>query len=329
MLYRFHPVFRQYMWGGHRLATMLNKPVDREGTYAESWEIVDHHTEQSIVDGGPFDGWTINSLVKKHGRNLLGQRVFEQINDPSLPENLRGRFPLLFKFLDCNRNLSVQVHPDDTMGSTLDPPDLGKTEAWYVVAAEPGSLIYSGLKTGVTKDLFLKTIKNGTAERCLNQFEAQPGDCILIPAGTVHALGAGLVVAEIQQASDTTFRLFDWNRVGADGKPRQLHIEKGIKAANFDIGPILPSNRTGTKSGIYQLANCDKFIMCKRKLDQQTSIAMNGCFRLFIMLSGTATFMAGDSKTVLQPFQVTLVSAACELIGVAPNEPCEMLEIWI
>ena len=228
---RFAPLLKRYLWGGRRLGTLLGKPIGAEEDYAESWEIADHGADQTVVSGGPLAGMTLEQVLEKHGRELLGQHW---------DSKQCSRFPLLFKFLDCRRVLSVQVHPNDAAAAKQVPPDLGKTEAWVILAAEPGSVVYAGLKRGFDQAALERELVRGTTELCLHKFEPKVGDCIFIPAGTVHALGAGLVVAEIQQASDTTFRLFDWNRVGPDGKPRQLHIEESLAAIDYSAGPVQP-----------------------------------------------------------------------------------------
>ncbi len=209
---RFKPILKEYLWGGRRLGTELHKPIGDGPHYAESWEVVDHGDDQSTVADGPLAGTTLHEIVAHNGRELFGRH------------DVRPRFPLLLKYLDCQRVLSVQVHPDDKQAAKLDPPDLGKTEAWVVLAAEPGSKIYAGLKDGVDRQTLERELARGNCQICLHEFEPRPGDCLLIEAGTVHALGAGLLIAEIQQASDTTYRLFDWNRVDRDGKPRPLCI---------------------------------------------------------------------------------------------------------
>jgi mannose-6-phosphate isomerase len=151
----------------------------------------------------------------------------------------RAVFPLLFKFLDACRDLSVQVHPDDARAARLSPPDLGKTEAWYVIDAAPGSRIYAGLRPGIDRESLAAALRAGRCEDVMHSFEPRPGDCIFIPAGTVHAIGAGLVVAEIQESSDVTYRLYDWNCTAADGKARPLHIEAGLEAVT-QFGPVAP-----------------------------------------------------------------------------------------
>ena len=185
---RFQPIFRSYLWGGRNLESELKKPLPSEGIWAESWEIVDHPQAQSIVSDGPWTQWSLGELVKQHRHSILGPSA----NHPA-------RFPLLLKYLDCQNVLSVQVHPDDAYGATLPTPDLGKTEAWVILATNPGAKLYAGLKSGVTKSILRDAIDKGTTESCLHVINPQPGDCIFIPAGTVHALGAGLLVAEIQQ----------------------------------------------------------------------------------------------------------------------------------
>ncbi|MFM8890072.1 MAG: type I phosphomannose isomerase catalytic subunit, partial [Planctomycetia bacterium] len=206
------PRYRRYLWGGRRFASVLGRPLPPGDDYAESWELVDHGDDQSVVAAGPLAGATLGDLVRTHGHELLGRHA------------PLSRFPLLFKFLDACRDLSVQVHPDDARAARLSPPDLGKTEAWYVIDAAPGSRIYAGLRPGTDRDALAAALRAGRCEEVLHSFEPRAGDCVFIPAGTVHAIGAGLVVAEIQESSDVTYRLFDWNRTGPDGRPRPLHL---------------------------------------------------------------------------------------------------------
>ena len=229
----FSPLYRRYLWGGRRFATALGRTLPPGDDFAESWELVDREADQSVVAAGALKGSTLGQLVQSHGRDLLGRHSPQKA------------FPLLFKFLDANRDLSVQVHPDDARAATLGAPDLGKTEAWYIVDAIPGSRIYAGLREGIDHRSFAEAVRAGECEASLHSFEAKPGDCIFIPAGTVHAIGAGLLVAEIQQSSDVTYRLHDWNRTGSDGKPRPLHIEAGIDAVTKQ-GPVEPTRSVPT-----------------------------------------------------------------------------------
>ena len=174
---RFEPLFRRYIWGGRRLGTVLNKPIGSGEDYAESWEIVDHGLDQSVVAFGELR-MPLGDLVADYGPALFGRH------------HPQRQFPLLFKFLDANQSLSVQVHPDDRQAAQLEPPDLGKTEAWVVVHADPGSVIYAGLRDGVDRETLQAAMAAGQTESCLHRFSTQTGDCVFIPAGTVHALGA-------------------------------------------------------------------------------------------------------------------------------------------
>ncbi len=243
----FDPIYRRYLWGGRRFASLLGRDLPPGDDFAESWEVVDRRDDQSVVATGALAGRSLGDLVTHDGPALLGKHA-----------GLTS-FPLLFKFLDACRDLSVQVHPDDARAARLDPPDKGKTEAWYVIDAAPGSRLWAGLKAGVDRDTLAEALRDGRCEEVLHVVEPKAGDCIFIPAGTVHAIGAGLVVAEIQQSSDVTYRLHDWNRTGPDGKPRPLHLEAGLEAVSR-FGPVEPSPRDAISApGVRRLATCDFF----------------------------------------------------------------------
>lgn len=242
------PLYRRYLWGGRRFATALGRDLPPGDDYAESWELVDRGADQSVVAAGPLAGATLGGLVRERGGELLGRHA-------PLPA-----FPLLFKFLDACRDLSVQVHPDDARAARLASPDRGKTEAWYVVAAEPGSRIYAGLAAGVDAAAFAAALRAGRCAEALHSFEPRPGDCVFVPAGTVHAIGAGLLVAEIQQSSDVTYRLHDWGRTDAAGRPRPLHVEAGLEAATR-TGPVAPVRPTATTDpAVRRLVTCESFL---------------------------------------------------------------------
>ncbi len=283
---RFQPIFRRYLWGGRRLAEVLQKPIGQEAA-AESWEIVDHEDDQSIVTNGPLAGKSLRELIAETGAELLGQSVLDRIAGDDVPVQLRDRFPLLLKFLDANQHLSVQVHPDDCFGATLSPPDLGKTEAWYVLHAQPDSKIYAGLKAGITEADFRAAVADGQTEATLHSFQPRTGDCIFIPAGTMHAIGAGLLIAEIQQASNTTFRVYDWGRVDTDGHPRPLHIEQAIEVTDFSRGPVNPSPPQKPNGSCWsELVSCDKFVMSKAVFDRPIKVGGDGRFHILAVTGG-------------------------------------------
>lgn len=303
---QFQPVFRQYLWGGRKLGSVLKKPISGEGVFAESWEIADHGDAQVIVRDGPLAGKSLRHVIEQHSKELFGNSHDTWLN-AKLPPQLAGRFPLLFKFLDCNQNLSVQVHPNDEQGSRLAKPDLGKTEAWYVVAKEPGAKLYAGLKAGVGRVELEKAVASGRTEEVLHVVEPEVGDCVFIPAGTIHALGEGLLIAEIQQASDTTYRLYDWNRVGPDGKPRPLHIKESLDVSDYNRGPVEPVQPKKISDSLEELVACDKFRLCRRKVNGEVSLDATS-FRIIAVLQGTISIQGmeqakklGLGETVLLP----------------------------
>ena len=295
---RFEPVFRSYLWGGQRLRDHLNKAVPAEDIWAESWEVVDHGKDQSLVAEGPWQGWSLGKLIQEFPKEILGEGY------------VGNGFPLLLKYLDCNRVLSVQVHPDDRYAQQMPTPDLGKTEAWYVIQAEPGSKIYAGLKPGVTKSELANSLEKGLVEPLLHVLYPQAGDCVFIPAGTVHALGEGLLVAEIQQASDTTFRLFDWNRVGPDGLPRPLHIRESLEVIQFDMPTVeFCSTKKDARTGIELLVSCDKFVLERVEGKRMVDIPNDNRFRLVTIPQGTASLLTDSVPFHLTKGQSALLPA--------------------
>ena len=313
---QFEPVLRRYLWGGRRLADLLGKPLGDGNDYAESWEIVDRRDAQSVVTVGPFAGMTLRQLVEHHRSDLVGSQHDSE------------RFPLLLKFLDCNRDLSIQVHPDDRRAALLDPPDLGKTEAWVILHADPGSQLYAGLVDGATRHDLAAAIKAGNVSDCLHAYRPTVGDCIFIPAGTVHALGAGLVVAEIQQSSNTTYRLFDWNRVDANGLPRPLHIEQGLEATDDSVGPVAPQVPQPTeRHHVDRLVECDKFTLDRWSFDGSEQIGGDDRFHIIAVLDGRAIFCSPQSPPVrLTTGETALLPAGLGTIEVV-GEACTLLDM--
>ena len=297
---RFKPILKQYIWGGRRLGSMLCKPIGSENNYAESWEVVDHRDGQSIVRSGPHAGMSLGDLVSQLPEELFGTKQHD-------------RFPLLFKFLDANKTLSVQVHPDDAYAQMMDPPDLGKTEAWVVVHADSESLLYAGLKHGTTQTDLENALDTGTVADVLNEIEVSDGDCVFIPAGTVHALGEGLVIAEIQQASNTTFRLFDWNRLGADGKPRDLHVKQSLEVTDFEKGPVRLQKSDRIDDVREVLVECDQFQLQRWTVTAGSEFDFHGHdgFQIVSVLEGAVELARDPSASPLNMGETCLYPAAC------------------
>jgi len=225
----FKPVLRDYVWGGRRLETLYGRSLPSQGPVAESWEISGHANGPGLVESGPWQGRTLPEVLAELGAQLVGSRAGWALE--------RGRFPLLVKLLDAAQNLSVQVHPPDEYARLHENGELGKTEMWYVLHAQPGAEIILGTRPGTTPELLRQAIAQGTLEACLQRLPVRAGDAIFIPAGTLHALLAGLLVVEVEQNSDTTYRLYDWGRLGADGRPRPLHLEQSLNVIDLQSPP--------------------------------------------------------------------------------------------
>jgi mannose-6-phosphate isomerase len=315
---RFQPILREYLWGGRRLGTELGKPIGDRECYAESWEVVDHGADQSTVVDGPLAGRHLYDLVAHEGAALFGRHQPQR------------QFPLLLKFLDCQQTLSVQVHPNDEQGAKLNPPDLGKTEAWVVLAAEPGSKIYAGLKPGVDRATLEHEVSRGTCDACLHEFEPRVGDCVLIEAGTVHALGAGLLIAEIQQASDTTYRLFDWNRVDRDGKPRALHIQQALDTIDFNRGPVNSVQPIDTESaGVERLVACDKFVLDRWRIGAPHQLPRDDRFHILAVIEGSLSLNSDSSREELKRGDSILVPASASIVEIAPQGRAVLLDMYL
>jgi mannose-6-phosphate isomerase len=299
----FEPYLRPQVWGGRRLETMFGKRLPGPGGYGESWEVSGHPHHVSRVTDGPLAGTTLNELCRQFPRELFGQTV---------PPD--GGFPLLVKLLDCHDLLSIQVHPNDEQAGRLTIGERGKTEAWVVLAVEPGGRIYAGLKPGVTRKVLEQHLSSGTMEACLHIIEPKVGDCVYIPAGTVHAMGGGIVVAEVQQSSDATFRLFDWNRVGTDGRPRQLHLTESFASIDFSRGPIRPASPTPltdvpTNCCGESLVRCDYFALDRYRLGQNLSVPYSNQLSIWMVVSGAPVLRGGGYRRTFSPGQTVLVPA--------------------
>ena len=250
----FEPIFKPRIWGGRRLASLLDKKLPGSEPIGESWELADLEDDQSVVAVGPARGSTLRELMSEWGDDLTGRApLFE------------GRFPLLIKFLDATDTLSLQVHPDEATAKRLGGRVRIKNEAWYVIAAEEGGFIYRGLKPGVDEAALREAIEKRSLASVLNRIEVAPGRCYYLPSGTLHALGAGVVVAEVQTPSDITYRVYDWDRVDAKtGEPRDLHLEEAMRCTSFDAGPIPGEKQSHVASvwtAVTSLVRCESFII--------------------------------------------------------------------
>ncbi|MGI9628880.1 MAG: type I phosphomannose isomerase catalytic subunit [Longimicrobiales bacterium] len=303
----FAPRFQDYVWGGRNLARVLGRDIP-DGIVAESWEISAHPAAPTIVNDGPLLGASLPELVDEFGVELVGSKGQWAVD--------RGAFPLLIKLLDANQPLSVQVHPDDAYADEHEDGELGKTEMWYVLDAAPGAEIVYGLRSGVTPGEFQAAVSDGRVEECLHRVQVKAGDAVLIEAGTVHAILEGIVLAEIQQSSNTTYRVYDWGRVGNDGKPRALHIEEAMNVIDFQdwepsvTTPEVLTEQEGVKREL--VSSCDKFVVERITVEAGRSFRgdLTGeTFEVWGVLEGSGAMEAGESRTALDAVRFALLPA--------------------
>jgi mannose-6-phosphate isomerase len=278
----FTPIYQERVWGGRELADRLGRSLPGSAPIGEAWEVVDRPEAQSVVAEGPLRGKTLHDLWTNQRGQIFGRR-----HNQSGP-----RFPLLCKLLDARDRLSVQVHPPAAIAPQLHGEP--KTEMWYFLGCDPGSRIYAGLSAGTTRASFEEKLGCGDVEECLHVLPTHEGDSIFIPSGRLHAIGEGNLIVEIQQNSDTTYRVFDWNRMGLDGKPRDLHIAESLLSTDFnDFTPPLAHTEAGV------VAECEYFRVEKKYLSAPEDLRPAGEFALVTVVGGSAscgerTFSAGD-----------------------------------
>jgi mannose-6-phosphate isomerase len=304
-LLRFEEAYFERIWGGEKLRTLYGKSIPPNALIGEAWLVADHPQHESIVAEGSHRGRTLRSLLEEYPQEILGAR-------PRLTPH--GRFPLLLKILDAADLLSVQVHPDDACAMQLVEPDAGKTEMWHVLQADPHSELICGLKPDVTPEALTQSIHDGSIERLMQRFEVSAGDSVFVPAGTIHAIGAGVVLAEIQQNSDLTYRLYDWQRVDASGGPRPLHVEKALKAIHFGCRVSGFGFRVSTASSLrppassFLLAKCPYFVAERVRVRDSCERAVQGeTFHIVLVIAGPLAFVTGDGETNLCAGQALLV----------------------
>jgi mannose-6-phosphate isomerase len=313
---RFDPILRRLIWGGRRLGAVLHKPIGPEADYAESWEISDYQEHVSVVAEGPLAGTTLRELLHSRPAELLGPDVA-----------VCSQFPLLVKFIDARQTLSVQVHPDDEKGRRL-ANDNGKTETWVILDAEPDSLIYAGLEPGVSSEQFRDAIASGQVEPLLHHFHPSAGDSVLIEAGTVHAIGAGVLLAEIQQMSDATFRVYDWDRRDSSGNARPLHIHQALESTDFSRGPVDASRPLpeplpgGTRE---RLAESAYFVTERLVLDGPATVGSNEKFTILLCLGGAAEVVHSARGVPLAFGQTLLLPAVIGPCQIVPKANAQIL----
>ncbi|PAW86278.1 MAG: mannose-6-phosphate isomerase [Pedosphaera sp. Tous-C6FEB] len=300
--FTFKPIFKERVWGGRRMEQLYGKVLPPGVPIGESWEITDRPEGVSVITNGPLAGRDLRWLMENHAAELLGES-----------QACAGRFPLLVKILDAQEKLSLQVHPPAHKATELrgDP----KTEMWYVADATPDADLFVGLRRGATRAEFEQSIADGSVAECFHRIPVQRGDSMFLPSGRVHALGAGNVIFEIQQNSDTTYRVFDWSRVGLDGKPRELHIPQALASIDFeDFEPALaPAGWKKAPAGdTRRLADCGLFSVDLIRLQPKHESWLAGNQVTVLAVTEGQLTVAEESETVsLLPGDFCVVPASC------------------
>lgn len=278
-LLRFRPIYQERVWGGRLLETSLGRELPGHRPIGESWEIVDRGPIQSVVRDGPHEGQPLRSLIERHAARLMGP-----VWAPERP------FPMLVKWLDCRERLSLQVHPP--VGAVGQEP---KSECWLVAETAPGAHLIAGFRAGVTRARFEAALRDGTVEKCLHRFPVAAGDSLFVPSGRLHAIDAGNLILEIQQNSDTTYRVCDWGRTGLDGKPRQLHLAEALRSILWDDFTPEPVRAAPTSA---VLADCPEFLVRRVVLGkgERLTLAAGEQPRLIGVVSGRV-HAGGDTIT--------------------------------
>ncbi len=282
---KLNPVYKDYLWGGTKLKTDFNKISDLD-IVAESWELSTHKDGQSIVGSGEFFGMTLGEYIEKNGKEILGSNALQF-----------EFFPVLIKFIDACGCLSVQVHPSDEY-ALKNEGEYGKTEMWYVLDCEEGASLYYGLNREVSREEFKKHIENNTLTDILNEVKVKKGDVFFIEAGTVHAIGAGIVICEIQQNSNTTYRVYDYNRRDKNGNTRELHIDKAIEVSNLYPAPPVKS---AEKSDDALLAECKYFTVRAININGEKGIDITDkCFNSLVVVDGEGEITMNGEKMIIK-----------------------------
>jgi mannose-6-phosphate isomerase len=319
---RFAPIFKPALWGGERLRDMFGAPPSAD-PIGEAWLLSDCGDSPSVVRDGPLAGTTLRELMERMPDRLLGRA-----------SATHGRFPLLVKFIHAGRPLSVQVHPTDAQARRLEGPTaVGKTEAWVIVEADEGARVYAGLPPAVTEGAFRQAVLRHAVEDVLFAHAPSPGDCYFLPAGTVHAIGGGLVLFEVQQTSDLTYRLYDWGRTDpTTGKPRQLHLEKGLSCVDYGLGPCRPARPTVEVRGrpkLAPLAECRYFTLGKWDTARPFATGAAGECRVLAGIDGRAVLRHRGAEYPIGLGDVWLLPATTGPVDVTPDGPAMILECRI
>ncbi len=318
---KFTPILKEKIWGGNKIETILKHKISPLQNCGESWEISGIVDDESVVANGFLAENNLNELMEIYLTDLVGEKNYEKYG---------LGFPLLIKFIDAQDNLSVQVHPDDEFAQEKFGQN-GKTEMWHVIQADKGAGLYVGFNQKITAQQYMDAVENGTLEDYLKFYPVKSGDTFMIPAGTVHAIGKGVLLAEIQQPSDITFRIYDWNRVDANGERRELHTEEAFEAIHSEenLGDF-KVKYTPEKNKTVPLVQSPYFTTNLLEMDMQVekSLINLDSFVIYMCLEGSAFLISNDFKERLETGEVVLVPAEIDHLTIIPDPKARLLEVY-
>jgi mannose-6-phosphate isomerase len=319
---RFEPIYQYRLWGGRRLASLLSVPLPGDGPIGEAWVLSDRTDHQSQIANGPLKGQTIGQVMKQFPESLMGKL-----------SSRFTRFPLLLKFLDAHEMLSVQVHPSDAHPDLIQAGDTAKTEAWVVVEAEKGSQIYAGLKSSTTPGSLSESLKDGTIAERLVSISPKSGDAVFIPAGTVHTLGNDVVVFEVQQNSDVTYRLYDWGHIDSVTKElRPLQVDQALACIDFgsrNSGLVTPRVETTMPVERERLFDCAAFLLWRVRGQAQFTVGAIAEPHVLVGIEGSGRIMHDGTPYAVGKGDVWLLPAEVGVCAFEPSGEATMLEIAI
>ncbi len=319
---KFRPIYKERIWGGNKMPALLNKDYTMAHC-GESWELSGVQDDISVVADGFLKGNSLEELIEVYMGELVGERIYDKFGT---------EFPLLIKYIDANDRLSIQVHPDDALSKERHGA-YGKTEMWYVVQADAGAELISGFNRPIDRDSYLIALENGQLENLLQFETAVEGDVFFIPAGLVHGIGKGIVVAEIQQTSDVTYRIFDYNRLDDKGNPRELHTELALDAINFAVGRNGKTSYQRQSEGPVELAQCDYFTTNLLKLTSplERDFSNLDTFVIYLCFEGAYTLKWENESIEIKRGETLLVPASIENFVLLPKDGLEtrLLEVFI
>ena len=318
---KFKTIFKEKLWGGNKIKTVLGKDFGDLSNCGETWEISGVEGNISVVADGALAGHSLVALIDSYKDKLLGKTVYQKYGN---------QFPLLIKFIDANADLSIQVHPNDSLAGSRHN-SFGKTEMWYVFQADKGASLISGFNQPVDRETYLRKFQSGQLMDILNREVAGAGDVFFIPAGRVHTIGKGLLLAEIQQTSDVTYRIYDFDRVDANGQKRELHVEEALDAIDYNFYEQYKVPYDDRKNQPVKLVSCDYFTTNKISLDQllERNYSDLDSFIIYICFDGSMILDYQKGKVVVKKGDAVLLPASLEHVKLIPEETCKILESYI